>query len=76
MGVVETIFQPDFAKASEISPHDFPNDWPVLIGSENAVGGHGINVTRFAWSAATERHEESVPHSNSKPSADFQAFLP
>ena len=76
MGVVETMSHPDSTKAAEISVHDFPNDWPASIGSEKAVGGHGINVTRFAASAATERHEESVPHINSNPSVDFQAFLP
>ena len=76
MGIVETILQPDSTKAAEISAHDLPNDWPESIGSENAAGGHGINVTRLARSDATERHEESVPHSNSNPSVDFQAFLP
>ena len=74
MGVVETILQPDLAKASEISTHDFPKDWPSSIGSENALGGHGMSVTRFAWSEATELHDERAPSSNSKPSADFQAF--
>ncbi|HJM68304.1 MAG TPA: hypothetical protein QF716_05465, partial [Candidatus Thalassarchaeaceae archaeon] len=61
MGVVSMIFQPDVENASEISDHDLPNDIPESMGSKIAEGGHGIRVTKFAFSFATELQAESDP---------------
>jgi hypothetical protein len=73
---VDTIFQPDSENADAISDQDFPNEIPESIDSEIDDGGHGISVTKLAFSDANEWHETNAPSNSSNPSSDFHAFLP